>query len=561
MARLSVLTWIGNAAAALFGKHGAVSDQAQQSSCSRQTVYDHQAKVEKAVTAAQAPGPSREALLKENALLKDEIRQLYDGFANSFDCPKEKRRQFAVTAAAMGLSLQQTLVLLAILLPTSLCPARPTLGRWVRQGAKKASSILKVLDAACRTLVVTVCLDEIFFHRQPVLMGIEPHSMAWILGKRSVDRSGPTWQAALAAWPHVQDVAADGGTGIELGLKLIQEAREKVVAKRRKRKPKRKSRPHRHEQSQVSTEPIEQPACPLQAVPLRSRLDVFHIKREGKRALRIEWSQTEALWEHAEKVERAKKRFDRKGIDRKQFRKDRVEKAWQPAEAAFFEMERKESAWQRIEAALEIFRPDGSLNDRVWAQGEIQAAAQELTGQRWAKTKRMLLDKRALTFLDRLHEDLAKAEPCPVRREALVALWRLRRSGKTKQTKAKAKSAVEELKGLWQALVIERVGKDWEQGYKKVSKVMGEVVRASSAVECVNSVVRMHQARHRNLTQELIDLKRLYWNGRAFVAGKRKGRCPYQLLGVKLPTYDAWELLQMNPEELKQKVSSSRVAA
>jgi hypothetical protein len=37
-------------------------------------------------------------------------------------------------------------------------------------------------------------------------------------------------------------------------------------------------------------------------------------------------------------------------------------------------------------------------------------------------------------------------------------------------------------------------------------------VRASSAVECMNSVIRMHQARHRRLTQPLLDRKRLYWN-------------------------------------------------
>jgi hypothetical protein len=52
VARLSVLAWIGNAAAALFGKHGAVTDQAQETPCSRQTVYDHQAKVIQAVAEA-----------------------------------------------------------------------------------------------------------------------------------------------------------------------------------------------------------------------------------------------------------------------------------------------------------------------------------------------------------------------------------------------------------------------------------------------------------------------------------------------------------------------------
>ena len=77
-------------------------------------------------------------------------------------------------------------------------------------------------------------------------------------------------------------------------------------------------------------------------------------------------------------------------------------------------------------------------------------------------------------------------------------------------------------------------GQGLEQAYKKASKVMCEVVRASNAVECVNSVVRMHQARHRNLMQELIDLKRLYWNSRSFVGGKRKGRLPVPAPGRKI---------------------------
>src|SRR5262249_53681826 len=75
--------------------------------------------------------------------------------------------------------------------------------------------------------------------------------------------------------------------------------------------------------------------------------------------------------------------------------------------------------------------------------------------------------------------------------------------------------------------------------------------------ECVNSVVRMHQARHRNLSQGLLDLKRLYFNCRGFTQGKRKGRCPYQLLGLKLPSYDPWALLQMDPDQLEHLLSSS----
>ena len=76
-------------------------------------------------------------------------------------------------------------------------------------------------------------------------------------------------------------------------------------------------------------------------------------------------------------------------------------------------------------------------------------------------------------------------------------------------------------------------------------------------------MIRMHQARHRSLTQPLLDLKRLYWNGRVFDDGKRRGRCPYEHLGLKLPRYDLWELLQRSPKDLKlpEKVSTSELAA
>ena len=77
MARLSVLTWIGNAAACLFGQHGAITHQTQEAGCSRQTAYDHAAKVQQAVADAHLPGPSREQLLADNHRLRDENHQLW----------------------------------------------------------------------------------------------------------------------------------------------------------------------------------------------------------------------------------------------------------------------------------------------------------------------------------------------------------------------------------------------------------------------------------------------------------------------------------------------------
>jgi len=373
MHKLSLLRRLGNAAAVLFGAHGAVTRQTRQEGCSRQTAYDHARQVQEAVADADLPGPSRAALLEENHRLREENRHLWDWLGQSFECPKAKRRQFAVQAAALGLSLQQTLTLLAVLLPAALLPSRATLGRWVRQDARRARRVLQVLDEACRVLVLCLCLDEIFCRRQPVLMGVEPYSLAWVLGERSADRSGPTWAKALAAWPEVEDVAADGGSGIELGLHLAVTKRQEEAAKQR-----------------------------LPVKTLRVRLDLFHTRREGQRALRAEWAAAERLWEAAEKTQRAKARFDRGGGNGNQFNRGVVAKTWAAAEAAFREAEQKEHAWQRAVAALAVFRPDGRLNERSWAAAELQAAAAALSGSRWAKVRRQLLDPRTLIFLDRL---------------------------------------------------------------------------------------------------------------------------------------------------------------
>ncbi len=59
------------------------------------------------------------------------------------------------------------------------------------------------------------------------------------------------------------------------------------------------------------------------------------------------------------------------------------------------------------------------------------------------------------------------------------------------------------------------------------------------------------------MTQPMLDLKRLYWNTRPIRSGPRKDVSPYQRLGLKLRTYNFWELLQSDPKELTQELSTS----
>src|SRR5262249_51883106 len=112
-----------------------------------------------------------------------------------------------------------------------------------------------------------------------------------------------------------------------------------------------------------------------------------------------------------------------------------------------------------------------------------------------------------------------------------------------------------------QGQLCRRLVADWREAYGRVSAGVGGAVRASGCVGGVHSGLGMQQARHRNLSQPMLDLKGVYWKHPAFPEGRREDRCPYQLLGVSLTTFDFWGLLNSDPEELAQELSSSGLAA
>jgi hypothetical protein len=102
------------------------------------------------------------------------------------------------------------------------------------------------------------------------------------------------------------------------------------------------------------------------------------------------------------------------------------------------------------------------------------------------------------------------------------------------------------------SVLLSLAGVEGAAALAAVRGVLAGVWRASSGVEGINSVLRMQQARHRRLTQGLLDLKRLYWNCHEFRTGKRKRQSPYRRLGVPLPALSWWEILKLSPEELRQ---------
>ncbi len=145
--------------------------------------------------------------------------------------------------------------------------------------------------------------------------------------------------------------------------------------------------------------------------------------------------------------------------------------------------------------------------------------------------------------MDRLHSVLGRIPVNEELRDALVRLWWLRRQRPQKSVEGLVAGAGH-VAHLVQQEICQKLDANWREWYQQVAAVLRGTVRASSAVECMNSVLRMHQSRHRTITQGMLDLKRLYWNCREFRGGKRRGKCPYEHLGLKLPSFDFWNLLQ-----------------
>jgi hypothetical protein len=518
---LPVEQWIGNAAAVLSGTWGAVTRRSEQSGYSRTAIYTHATRVVQAVVNEQAGELSYEELWAENERLRAENRELWQAWAEAEELSEAKQRELASAGSAMGLSLTQIVILLAIVLPRRMVPSRATVGRWVHQSAEQSSAILRVLDRACQRWVLVLCLDEIFFHREPILMGVEPISLAWLAAQRGPNRSGESWSQVIEPWPNLEHVIADGGQGLERGVKLVNEARLEV----------------------------QEPEAEAPAL-ITMGLDVFHTQGELERVLQRLWKQVESQMETAAKADAKVEQAKRRAQDTRGWAGS-AGRAWRQAERRFEEAVQAQAAVEQIQGALGWFNASGHLYTREQAQQALDEATKPLQGERWKKAKRMLSDVRTLSHLDRLHEQLRVAVPEPMLRDALVHVWYLLKALK------QAEGDDRMYWSQWVAmarLLCARLCPDWKVGYVKVDELLRQAVRASSAVEGVNSVVRMHQGRHRHVSQEMLDLKRLYWNCRVFREGKRKGRSPYELLGLKLPTSDWWQLLQMDPQELEQKL-------
>lgn len=343
--------------------------------------------------------------------------------------------------------------------------------------------------------------------------------MTAVFCHNSADRSGASWQKQLAPFVALEFAVSDAAKGIASGLDGVAQQRRAAS----------------------------------DTTPLAQGLDLFHTVREARGVLKRAWQGAEAAWARAEASAARVAASKQQGVDARGVAKAAAA-AWRRAFRALEDVEGQETAWRRARAALDLFHAEGQLNDRPRAEAEIAAALANLSGEGWKTVRSFLRDRRSTAFLDRVHEQLAKAEPRAEWRIAMAWRW----WGRHRRATGSADPRLELIHAVaWGRPLSEAE----DQSYARVSAVLSGTVRASSAVECMNSVLRRQQSNHKRMTQEMLDLKRLYWNSHRLKAGKRKDSCPYKHLGLPLRSFDFWELLQTDPEQLTQELSGQKDTA
>jgi len=508
---------IASAFAVVFGCYGDVSRYAQERGVCRQSVYRESAWV---LTTLEGTHWRQQVETVQQQLRRSQQRvvELEAQLAQAVVLDRDKQAEVACVGQARGVSLPDVQALLEVLRPGQIASVA-TLGRCTQAAGERSGGLLAVLDEYARARVRQAAADEIYV-TDPVLMVVEPESLCWISGRLTESLRGQAWAEEFRQLPALEQVTRDGGKALANGVAAVSAERQR----------------------------LGRPA-------LADQLDHFHTLRGGSQGLRKLESRLRSALAEADDCQAALDRRRRHGHSENGFR-HKARDRWAKAEKAMEAWQQRDGVWQKTKAALPLVTPEGELNTRARAEAILAETLPQLPDADFAQAKRMLQEPQTLTYLDEVQRKLAALPVPPEIRQAAIRQECLRRRPELCQGDSTQAAA---LRGvlLVCAVVLAKAGAVGQQAVQGVQAIFRNTWRASSLVECINSVLRMQQARHRKMSQGLLDLKRLYWNGHRFRSGRRKGTTPYERLGVPWPPgLRWWELLKLTPEQLRDKLSA-----
>jgi hypothetical protein len=359
-------------------------------------------------------------------------------------------------------------------------------------------------------IYVYLASDEIFSHSKPILISVDPISSAILKIEMAESRQTSEWEAHFKELKnkgfHIIIVVCDQGISLNSAATLCD--------------------------------------LPVQA-------DTFHAisHRLGKHVSSLEKSAYAAINEEyiiEKTIESAKT---------ENVLEKRLNQYFQARQRAFEAIELYENfkfLYHVIIEELVVFDKDGNVRNRQQAEGNIKTALDFLIELPIPPIKKEIntiyncLDD-LLNYLDNAEQiiwNLQNEEKIPVYLLQLFALcWQYQKN----MIKAKHSGRKNYYKEKYnqQIQLLEKITGDEFQMYKEmIFMELDKIIQSSAMVENINSIVRSYFNTSRNhINQNMLNLIMFYHNHRRFIAGKRKGKTPLELLtGVKQDK-DWYELL------------------
>jgi len=338
-------------------------------------------------------------------------------------------------------------------------------------------------------------LDELFQHRKPMLVVVEPYSTALLVLSQEEHRDGDTWGGHLLELEeqgfHLTRVASDDARGIAAGV-----------------------------QAALGEDALHQ-------------LDIGHLFGE---VARVDAEVERSAYKHLREEEERWHVLDSARSDRViTSRIHAWEKAHQKAEEAILLYDDFHYLAEELYGLFSPVGPTGAPRSRAAVQGDLEALLSLLEEIPTAKVQELRTrlksqQKGLLLFWGDWEQRLTQLRERIPQEELLQALLLDYFLGKRKPTQA-----IEKAREKTNAFLETHLGEQAPLLQKQVASTLDGLVRSSSLVETANSWMRPYLNTRKGVSQPFLDLIRLYRNTRTYRRGKRKGHSPFELLGVSLP--------------------------
>ncbi len=366
--------------------------------------------------------------------------------------------------------------------------------------------------------------DEVYLSGSPCLEGVEPRSLAITGIRPATEPDEEAWVEMLKGFPELKSGVSDQGSGVSRALAKTVE---------------------------------------------RASLDIWHLLRDFSAAVgRLEGR----AYERIEETDRRRAAFvaalssfppgkavppEMDKLNEAIAKEDRAVRGYDDAELVL--------GW--LYEATEPVDTRGCVRAPDQVRGDWEAAldlVDLVDAESLYPLEKKLRRKMDGAFVRGL-DDRLRAIPLPggwaeAAREEMQRLaclaWRHHHRRQTHLLVAPKEAAV------WAA---ERLGSPFAaphlEGYcTAVFERLDRTLRASSAVECVNSVIRLRQGAKRHPSPEFVYLMAWLHNTRRFTEGRRKGLTPAEILGVHLPK-DGMTMLLERMDANRRASDAKRYAA